>query len=191
VPDPATSFRTWNRRRKAAWMADYVRQHDIATVLFVGCTSEPSSPLENMVEESVDRFVAWSVWSGLTQRGIGRYVACDGRHLPFADRSFDLVLSNAVIEHVGQADEQALLLREHARVGRHWVATTPNRWFPVESHTRVLLRHWSAAWRRRQTEFTRLLSRRELAAILPPGSSLVGSVAAPTFIAHGASMPAR
>jgi 2-polyprenyl-3-methyl-5-hydroxy-6-metoxy-1,4-benzoquinol methylase len=106
-----------------------------------------------------------------------------GLALPFPDQSFDLVLSNAVIEHVGGVAEQQELLREQMRVGRHWIVTTPNRWFPVESHTGAVLQHWSSTWRSRQDRFTRLLSRRELTALLPAGTTVSGSPVGPTFLA--------
>lgn len=113
-------------------------------------------------------------------------VVCDGRALPFRDSAADLVVSNAVIEHVGGEDDQRALVIEQARVGHQWVLTTPNRWFPVESHTSVVLRHWSARWRRSQAPvFTRLLSQGELRRLLPPGAQVRGSIVAPTFLAHG------
>lgn len=72
-----------------------------------------------------------------------RYQRADGRALPFADGSFDLVHSAAVIEHVGSRAQQAQLLGELWRVARHLVfVTTPNRGFPVEVHTGVPLLHW-------------------------------------------------
>lgn len=54
------------------------------------------------------------------------FALADGMYLPFADGSFDLVLSHAVIEHVADAP---LYLREAARVlapgGRMYLSTAP------------------------------------------------------------------
>jgi methyltransferase family protein len=63
-----------------------------------------------------------------------RYVVFDGCSLPFADASFDLVFSNAVIEHILGAGRQEQFAREIMRVGKSWFVTTPNYWFPFESH---------------------------------------------------------
>jgi SAM-dependent methyltransferase len=70
------------------------------------------------------------------------YVQGDACALPFPDDAFDVVHSNAVIEHVGGRERQEAFVREAVRVGRRVFLTTPNRWFPVELHTRLPLVHW-------------------------------------------------
>jgi len=70
------------------------------------------------------------------------WVAGDGRKLPFRDGAFDVVFSNSVIEHVGDAASQQRFAREVARVGRRYWVQTPNRWFPVEQHLLTPFVHW-------------------------------------------------
>lgn len=71
-----------------------------------------------------------------------RYVQGDALALPFADGEFDIVFSNAVVEHVGGREAQRRFVAEALRVARRAFVTTPNRWFPVEVHTRLPLVHW-------------------------------------------------
>ena len=71
-----------------------------------------------------------------------RYVKGDACALPFADGEFDVVFSNAVIEHVGGRERQRRLVLEALRVGRRVFLTTPNRRFPIEVHTRLPFVHW-------------------------------------------------
>jgi SAM-dependent methyltransferase len=70
------------------------------------------------------------------------WVAADARALPFRDAAFDIVFSNSVIEHVGDAASQEAFAREVTRVGRSCYVQTPNRWFPVETHLLTPLVHW-------------------------------------------------
>lgn len=70
------------------------------------------------------------------------FVQADGRYLPFRDQCFDIVYSNAVVEHVGETQDQRLFIHELLRVARRAFITTPNRWFPLEVHTRLPLLSW-------------------------------------------------
>lgn len=71
--------------------------------------------------------------------------------LPFAAASFDVVITNHVIEHVGNADAQHRHLTEIRRVmkpdGVGYLAV-PNRWMLTEPHYRLkFLSWWPRAWR--------------------------------------------
>lgn len=66
----------------------------------------------------------------------------DARKLDYEDQCFDIVYSNAVIEHVGGWADQQAMAREVMRVGKAWFITTPNRWYPFEFHTRLPLIGW-------------------------------------------------
>lgn len=119
------------------------------TLLDVGVTSERSYEASNYLE-------AWYPHKNrITAVGIDdasfleslypgvRYVHASGLDLPFADGSFDVVHSSAVLEHVGSAANQLLFLQQLTRVARRAVfVTTPNRWFPIEFHTILPLVHW-------------------------------------------------
>lgn len=78
--------------------------------------------------------------------------------LPFEDASFDVVVSNHVIEHVGDPSAQRHHLREVRRVlrpdGRAYLAV-PNRWMLVEPHFRLPFLSWLP--RRLADAYVRLL----------------------------------
>lgn len=66
----------------------------------------------------------------------------DACKLPWPDKHFDIVYSNAVIEHVGDYERQEKMASEIMRVGRKWFVTTPNRWYPFEFHMRLPFVTW-------------------------------------------------
>jgi SAM-dependent methyltransferase len=71
--------------------------------------------------------------------------------LPFPDGSIDLVLSNHVIEHVGNRSNQDDHMREVARVlrpGGSLYLAMPNRWAPVEPHFKLPFLSWLPEGRR-------------------------------------------
>ena len=75
----------------------------------------------------------------------------EGVDLPFEEASFDVVISNHVIEHVGDAQAQARHLSEIRRVmkpdGVCYLAV-PNRWMLTEPHYRLkFLSWWPHGWR--------------------------------------------
>lgn len=72
-----------------------------------------------------------------------RFVNYDGRTFPFENDEFDWVFSNAVIEHVGDDKRQKLFLNEMLRVARNVFFTTPNKFFPIESHSNIFFLHWN------------------------------------------------
>jgi SAM-dependent methyltransferase len=69
----------------------------------------------------------------------------DGVLLPFPDAAFDVVVSNHVVEHVGDRAAQQVHLEEIQRVlrpgGLAYLAT-PSRWAAVEPHFGVPLLSW-------------------------------------------------
>src|SRR5438105_12824303 len=107
-------------------------------------------------------------------------VAFDGCALPFRDQTFDVVYSNAVIEHLTPGQQQQFA-SEVQRVGRGWFIATPNRWFLVEAHYHLPLIQFLpqsqqralAAWLGKTPyPMLNLLSRRRLRALFPASKIL-------------------
>ncbi len=137
------------------------------TVLDVGASSDDRLEAANFLEAWYpykDKITACGIddASFLEQRYPGlRFVRGDGRSLPFPDDAFDVVHSNAVLEHVGDREQQGRFISELVRVSRRKVfLTTPNRWYPIEFHSVLPLVHWlpPAAFRK----FLSAIGHREL-----------------------------
>lgn len=76
-------------------------------------------------------------------KNIKNIIIGDGKNTMLNDNSFDIVHSNATIEHVGSFDNQLLLVREMFRISKESVfIQTPNRFHPIEFHTILPIIHW-------------------------------------------------
>ena len=176
-----------SRRRKLRLLLDELQPTSETTILDVGVDDLGFGEGDgcgtlNFLEELYpwpERITALGLHDGARFRARHPsipYVQGDACALPFDDGAFDIVFSNAVIEHVGGRERQRKLVVEALRVGRQVFVTTPNRLFPVEVHTRIPLVHWlpdslshrvyRALGKGFATE-NRLLSRRELASLFP------------------------
>jgi SAM-dependent methyltransferase len=181
----AVSFRS--RRRKLRLLLEELEPTAETTVLDVGADELGFGEGDgcgtlNFLEELYpwpERITALGLHEGRGFRGRYpgiRYVQGDACALPFADGEFDIVFSNAVVEHVGGRERQRAMVSEAVRVGRRVFLTTPNRWFPVEVHTRLPFVHWlpealsHRVYRALGKGFAtdnHLLSKRELASLFP------------------------
>jgi len=187
--DLAARASLWNRRRKLALFMETIRPGPETRIVDVGVGDTPFGT-EPGVAATHNFFEALYPWPeqitavsdvplpNFAQAFPGiRTVVADGQELPFADDEFDVAFSNAVVEHVGGREEQRRFVAELCRVAPRVFVSTPNRWFPVETHTLVPLVHWlpreSAdramhALRRGNWDQIDLLSKRELLGLFPP-----------------------
>jgi hypothetical protein len=75
-----------------------------------------------------------------------KFIKGDARRMKFKDNKFDVVYSSATIEHVGSKSSQITFIKECLRVSRRDVfITTPNRFYPIEFHTKLPLLHFFPA----------------------------------------------
>lgn len=179
-----------SRQRKADRILSWLAQRETSDVLLVGTMGDEHAHNPGMANAGIiEKAIAqnYNVKMGINvEPAITDYpfMIADARNMPFPDEYVDFALANAIIEHVGGETEQQKMVAEMTRVARAWVITTPNKWFPVESHTSVVFLHWLPSWRRNQEQhFTRLLSRREFKALLPAGAQVSGRIWSPTFTA--------
>lgn len=108
----------------------------------------------------------------------------------FGDRSFDLVFSNSVIEHLYTFENQKKMASEILRVGKKYWVQTPNKYFFIEPHyalpffqflpsslvfpiltktTLSRMHKWDPKYARAYLQEIRLLSKREMKMLFPEG----------------------
>ena len=119
------------------------------TILDVG-VSDVVNDAANLLERKYphrDKITALGLGEGTDFRAAFptvtyRRIAAD-QSLPFADKSFAIAASNAVLEHVGSRAGQMRFVAELMRVAHRVFVTVPHRYFPLEHHTAIPLAHYS------------------------------------------------
>jgi len=70
-------------------------------------------------------------------------IKSDGRETKLKNNKFDIVHSNATIEHVGNFNNQIKFVKETLRISKKYIfITTPNRNFFFDLHTIIPIIHW-------------------------------------------------
>ena len=189
VQGAAGRVSAWSRRRKLELFFRELRPTPKTTVVDVGVTDTGGED----PYRTHNFFEALYPWpeqiTAVSTQYLDRFseafphvtaVRADGRHLPFADAAFDLGFSNAVLEHVGGRSDQRAFVHELCRVSGRVFLATPNRWFPIDSHTLVPFAHWLPRKPREQVYRSlgrkagldvELLSPRELLELFPTGTN--------------------
>ena len=76
------------------------------------------------------------------QRAHFELVIADTVHLPFANGGFDVILSNHVMAYLRDPQHHVREIARLLKPGGVAYLATPNRYFPLEPHTRTPLVHW-------------------------------------------------
>ena len=137
----------YNRQRKWRTFTEIIRPGPDLRVLDVGFCNQETVETDNFIEKHYPyprMLTALGTETPTIFRDRYPEVNCiqyDGTTFPFRNASFDVCWSNAVIEHVGDSAAQLRFLREISRVAQQAFITTPNKFFPIEVHTRTPLLH--------------------------------------------------
>jgi ubiquinone/menaquinone biosynthesis C-methylase UbiE len=72
-----------------------------------------------------------------------KFLKGDAKKMYFKNNKFDIVHCSATIEHLGSSQDQLKGLKEMYRISKkHLFLTTPNRFFPIEMHTKLPFLHF-------------------------------------------------
>ena len=126
-----------------------IKDIEIHDALDIGTTSDAKNASSNTVIENIkdvqsfksisNQVVNSNFFSKILKKSITLQFSEDELH----KFSSDLVISNATIEHVGSALNQKKMIENIIKLTKKiFIITTPNRFYPIELHTKIPLIHW-------------------------------------------------
>ena len=143
----------YQREQKISHLREFFTPDNLMLDIGVWCKMPEPNPSENWLEKQHSQDVT-IIAVGLENMSAFKKkypnvlcVQADGCALPFKDNAVSVAHSNAVLEHV-PAKCQPDFVREIARVAsRKALLAVPDRFSPIEIHSRIFFIHWLPNWR--------------------------------------------
>ena len=126
-----------------------INSNNIKNVLDVGTTSDDLNPNSNLIVKNlknIDKFYSISnqtINSPFFEKSLKKSIVENLNEDEIENFKSDLVLSSATIEHVGSFENQRMMIKNMIKLSKEMlIITTPNRFHPVEFHTKIPFIHW-------------------------------------------------
>ena len=126
-----------------------IKDLQIHDALDVGTTSDDKNTSSNIIIKNIkniERFKCISdqmIDSDFFFKKLQKSITEEFSENELYEFSSDLVISNATIEHVGSAIKQKKMIENIIKLTKKiFIITTPNRFYPIELHTKIPLLHW-------------------------------------------------
>ncbi|HAL16511.1 MAG TPA: hypothetical protein DCP32_07095 [Anaerolineaceae bacterium] len=175
------SLGSWFRKRRAASLMKMIEvvfsQKGTVNIIDIGGTRTYWKIIEDdyLASKNCKITLVNLTKTDCPEDNVFQEVIGDGRHLDFADMSFDIAHSNSVIEHVGGWQDMVDFSQELARVAERFYVQTPSFWFPVEPHAMFPLFHWLPISLRKKLVMQQALGNWQKAATEEDASRIVSS----------------
>ena len=121
----------------------------INTVLDIGTTSDDQNISSNLIVKNLNNISEFrsisdqKITSPFFKKMLQKSITDDFSEEEVERFKSDLVLSSATIEHVGNYNNQKMMLANMVRLSKKIIIiTTPNRFHPVDFHTKIPIIHW-------------------------------------------------
>ena len=118
-------------------------------MLDVGTTSDTENVSSNLIVKSlknVKEFHSISdqkIQSNFFKKMVQKSIVENFSEEELEKFKSDMVISSATIEHVGNYNNQKMMLRNMVKLCKKMVIiTTPNRYHPIDFHTKIPFIHW-------------------------------------------------
>ena len=130
-------------------LKEFLNDKEIKDILDVGSTEDDNNESSNYliknlgVDKSYKSISDQSITSNFFSKVLKKSITDNFTKNEIKNFQSDLVISNATIEHVGNFENQIKMCDNVINLSKkYFIIMTPNRFHPLEFHTKIPLIHW-------------------------------------------------
>ncbi len=130
-------------------LKNFLKDKAIEDVLDVGSTEDDDNESSNFLIKNLGNYKNiksisdQTIKSNFFSRVLKKSITDEFNDGEIKDFQSDLVISNATIEHVGSFENQTKMCRNIVNLSKkYFIILTPNRYHPLEFHTKLPIIHW-------------------------------------------------
>ena len=130
-------------------LKNFLNDKAIDDVLDVGSTEDDDNESSNFLIKNLGNYKNiksisdQTIKSNFFTKVLKKSITDDFNADEIKDFQSDLVISNATIEHVGSFENQMKMCRNIINLSKkYFIILTPNRYHPLEFHTKLPIIHW-------------------------------------------------
>jgi 2-polyprenyl-3-methyl-5-hydroxy-6-metoxy-1,4-benzoquinol methylase len=139
--------------KKRKEMVDIINNHlenySLSSVLDIGTTNDLENESSNYLVKNIKNIKIFKslsnqkIDSKFFQKTLNKSITEELNDHDISTFSSDVVISNATIEHVGNVKNQLKKISNTIKLSKKiFIITTPNRYHPIDFHTKIPLIHW-------------------------------------------------
>jgi len=128
---------------------ELILKNNINSVLDIGTTNDTENESSNIIirnikgVQSLNSISDQRITSSYFKKRLKKSITATFTKNELNSFSSDLVISNATIEHVGSFNNQKKMMKNMIQLSKKMIVIiTPNRFHPIEFHTKIPFLHW-------------------------------------------------
>lgn len=126
-----------------------ISKYNLKSVTDIGTTSDDEFGSSNLIIKSLKNLIDYKSISNqeinfeIFKKSLNKSITSDFSDTEIKQFSSDLIISSATIEHVGCLENQKKMIDNIIKLtNKIFVITTPNKFYPIEFHTKIPILHW-------------------------------------------------
>ena len=130
-------------------LKNFLNNLEINDILDIGSTEDKINTSSNFIIKNLGNYKTYKsisdqkIISNFFLKKLQKSITDDFSENEIKDFKSDITISNATIEHVGSFENQVKMCKNIINLTKkYYIIITPNRFHPLEFHTKIPLIHW-------------------------------------------------